>query len=476
MTTKFKSNLILKIIKDIPKFHCLIELIEHSLKISIIEKITELQSELIKGYFSPMNCNKKNEYYLNYSFIISIKAINEENIIILEITNPVISNNFTLILSDFESLSFIFKKKININKIVSQIKTKIQEEKKFLLLGFNNIIISFKDFLAKGNKSKILDEIREDSYKFGRKYYENSAVNFKKNEEIMKNMKDEKLIRKLKEFETDLSQQDRMKKNIAYTSFDEIIGEFNIRTTYFINETIIFFLKIICIGTNSFDDIQFNKLNLDNILENSKDNNFNDIGVKKNNSFISKIPKKDAIFNSLNKNEEYSSTQCTSKKIKKVKKIYISQDDTKIPTPKFKQINYQIDSQNLKDIYNTSKGKKNIFNPLENIMNITQNLINTKITSLSGINQEINELCKIHSLSIPSDIFNIFCNTSEIIHRKFFQMAISHFLGNIFYIEEDKDGIIKIEDLYNFFLNIRALKNLLFKGENNKLFLSDIFN
>ena len=52
-------------------------------------------------------------------------------------------------------------------------------------------------------------------------------------------------------------------------------------------------------------------------------------------------------------------------------------------------------------------------------------------------------------MAIPNGFFNLFCNVSAIIHRKFFQLAINNYFGTIFYIEEDKDGDIKIEDLYN---------------------------
>ena len=94
--------------------------------------------------------------------------------------------------------------------------------------------------------------------------------------------------------------------------------------------------------------------------------------------------------------------------------------------------------------------------------NITKNIINKKIVSLNGINKEIEELCNVHALLIPNGIFNLFCNAAEIIHRKFFQIVINNYLGNIFYLEEDKEGNIKIEDLYNYFLYIRALKLMLF--------------
>ena len=496
MTTKFKSNLTLKSFKEIPKIHCIIELTTHFLKISITEKIPIIQLELIKGLFTPMNHSKLNEYFINYSFINNIIISSDsKNIISLEITNPVISNTFSILLSDFESMSFLFKKKININQILNQIKKKVKEEIKFLLYGFNNMIYALRDYIERVKKYKILENVREQAYKYGKKYYENSALVFKKNTKIIRNIKDVALVTKLKEIEMSLPQQEKIKKNICYTSFESLLGEFNVRTTYFIEETIVVFLKIMCIGINSFDDIHFNKFNLNEIFDNHEDNtNINLYVNKKNNSFTTGTNKNNDIFNKINKtnnnniiNEnkiinktEDSSTEGTSKKKNKQKINYTSQDDTKIQTPKFKQFNYQNNNPTLKNFSKNYyyKGMNNnsqiIINPLENIMNITQMIINKKITSLNGLNKEIEELCQIHSLVTPNDIFNLFCNASEIIHRKFFQITINNYLGNIFYLEEDKDGVIKIEDLYNYFLYIRALKIMLFNGEKKDNFVSKI--
>ena len=497
MTTKFKSNLTLKSFKDIPKIRCIIELTNHSLKISIIEKITNIQSELIKGLFNPMNHSKSEEYFINYSFINNIATSLElQNNISLEIINPVVSNNFFILISDFESMSFLFKKKININLIISQIKKKIKEEIKFLLYGFNNMIYALRDYLERVKKYKILDNVKEQAYKYGKKYYEDSAVTFKKNTKIIRNINNVVLVTKLRELEMSLPQQEKIKKNICYTSFESLLGEFNVRTTYFIEETIIVFLKIMCIGVNSFDDIHFNKFNLNQIFESHEENNNTNIYInKKNNSFtsgtnknikndeiFSKIYKENNIYNNENniiKKTEDSSTEGTSKK-KKKSNNYVSQDDTKIQTPKFKQFNYQNNNPTLKTFSNNYyyKGMNNnsqiIINPLENIMNITQIIISKKITSLNGLNKEIEELCQIHSLVTPNDIFNIFCNASEIIHRKFFQLTINNYLGNIFYLEEDKEGVIKIEDLYNYFLYIRALKIMLFNSEKKDNYISKI--
>ena len=253
-----------------------------------------------------MNHSKSEEYFINYSFINNIATSLElQNNISLEIINPVVSNNFFILISDFESMSFLFKKKININLIISQIKKKIKEEIKFLLYGFNNMIFALRDYLERVKKYKILDNVKEQAYKYGKKYYEDSAVTFKKNTKIIRNINNVVLVTKLRELEMNLPQQEKIKKNICYTSFESLLGEFNVRTTYFIEETIIVFLKIMCIGVNSFDDIHFNKFNLNQIFESHEENNNTNIYInKKNNSFTSgtnKNIKNDEIFSKIYK-------------------------------------------------------------------------------------------------------------------------------------------------------------------------------
>ena len=485
--TKFKANIFINNIK----IKCLLEITNHFLKIGIIDKKQEFKSEfeLIKALFISMNYTKSYEFFINFSFIKNIK-LQSENISI-EIYNPVSSNIIFLTLNNFESTYFLFKKKIDISQVIIQIRKKIKEEIKYLIYNFNSMIFALKDFIDKSKRIKILENIKQQAYKYGKKYYEASALTFKKNSKIAKNLNDNDLLLKLKSLDQSLSQQAKMKKNISYTSFESLIGEFNIRTSYFIEETIVLFLKIICTGINSFDDINFNKFNLNQIFEiENKDKNKKQFG-QNNKSFTSSLKnnnilnqEEDAFNKIYNKNNNYQiedgSTQGTSKKKNKQKKLHISQDDTKIPTPKFKQFNYKVNNNQAldnfsKNYYNNLNNKIQIsINPLENIDNNTKNIINKKAITLNSINKEIEELCNVHSLLTPDNIFNIFCNAAEIIHRKFFQITMNNYLGNIFYLEEDKEGNIKIEDLYNYFLYLRALKLMLFNTDKKDYFMNNI--
>ena len=487
---KFKANIIFNNIK----IKCLLELTNHFLKIAIIDKKADIKTEfeLIKALFISMNYSKSYEFFINFVFFQNIKSQSES--ISIEINNPVSNNIIFLTLINLESVNLLFKKKLDINQIIFQLKKKIKEEKKYLIYSFNNMIFALRDFIDKSKKIKILENIKQQAYKFGKNYYESSALAFKKKAKIAKNINDNILLTKLKTMEQSLSQQEKMKKNISYTSFESLIGEFNMRTSYFIEETIVLFLKIICIGINSFDDINFNKFNLNQIFEEENKNQKSSVKKqfdKNNKSFTGNFKnnklfnEEEDVFNRINnKNNNFqledSSTEGTSKKKNYKKKIYISQDDTRIPTPKFKQFNYKINKNQAMDNFsqnyydNLSNTIQISINPFENINNITKNTINKKTITLNNIKKEIEELCTIHSLLTPDNIFNLFCNASEIIHRKFFQITMNSYLGKIFYLEEDKEGNIKMEDLYNYFLYVRALKLLLFNSEKKDYFMNNI--
>ena len=487
---KFKANIIFNNIK----IKCLLEMTNHFLKIAIIDKKADIKTEfeLIKTLFISMNYSKSYEFFINFVFFQNIKSQSES--ISIEINNPVSNNIIFLTLINLESVNLLFKKKLDINQIIFQLKKKIKEEKKYLIYSFNNMIFALRDFIDKSKKIKILENIKQQAYKFGKNYYESSALAFKKKAKIAKNINDNILLTKLKTMEQSLSQQEKMKKNISYTSFESLIGEFNMRTSYFIEETIVLFLKIICIGINSFDDINFNKFNLNQIFEEENKNQKSSVKKqfdKNNKSFTGNFKnnklfnEEEDVFNRINnKNNNFqledSSTEGTSKKKNYKKKIYISQDDTRIPTPKFKQFNYKINKNQAMDNFsqnyydNLSNTIQISINPFENINNITKNTINKKTITLNNIKKEIEELCTIHSLLTPDNIFNLFCNASEIIHRKFFQITMNSYLGKIFYLEEDKEGNIKMEDLYNYFLYVRALKLLLFNSEKKDYFMNNI--
>lgn len=61
-------------------------------------------------------------------------------------------------------------------------------------------------------------------------------------------------------------------------------------------------------------------------------------------------------------------------------------------------------------------------------------------------------LSKNHCFVPPSNAFNIFLNTTEIIHRSFFEAAFKTMCCDIFTMEVDNSKFVKIDSMYSNFL------------------------
>ena len=315
-----------------------------------------------------------------------------------------------------------------------------------------------------------------------------------------------------------------MKKNLVCANFDSLINEFKIRTSYFIEESIILFLQVISLEnnvlnlqkvkksevTNNLMTIQKeNKLKLDFELSNfsftqnnfsntfsfpklNNSNSFNqkkrhldvlaqlnltkinksqDEIIEKNLNSLTILQNKDKlnnynnnISNNINKVESVSTEQTSKKEIEKNKyrNVYLVGKEL-LETPKFQSSNI-LKKQMIKN--------KNLL--CKNSPKLNEKESQNQKISLKDITKQINELIKMHSLVPPIDVFNIFCNTAEIIYRKFFEICFKSFLGEIFYLEMDKDNLIRNDELYNYFMYLRNLKNILF-SEKNKIYFSCIF-
>ena len=90
-----------------------------------------------------------------------------------------------------------------------------------------------------------------------------------------------------------------------------------------------------------------------------------------------------------------------------------------------------------------------------------------QIQSMQNIIKQIENLTQNHSLVPPVNAFNIFLNTTEIIHRAFFEIALKTLKCDIFTIELDNNKIMKIDSIYNNFLYLRNFKNFLFSEDNS---------
>ena len=476
-----------------------LEFTEHYFMIKFFDLKNKIK-DAVQQIFFPLYKKFPNIYHINYTLV---KFINIMNLNELKITmiNPKSSFTFTLTLHKIEILGVLFNKKINyegLNSINRKLTNLINFEIKHLISQFLYLFTLFRDCLdPKKNENATIEEILFKSYIAGKSYYEKYITELKKNSRIKQGIKKivlEKIDRlnkiRMNNNNTDTEEDDKDDgnrdkyimnysnndndliefnlnnnfENYNINSFDSLINEFKLRTSVNIEESIILFFKIVSIDSKKINikfknsDTKTISLNLKSVNEREKKIKTNQLNLKLSQGNKSaNIPIKTlSLFNriDINKmnninNETFSeSTKNTSNKLLEITKKKINSNSDLLETPKF-------------------CFKKNIN---QNLIDDSQN----DNLSLNEINILIEEYSKQHSFLPPNEIFNVFFNTTEIIHRKFFEIFFDELIGKIFYYEKDKDNLIKLDSLYNYFLYLRGLKNILFI-EKNRIYFSNVF-
>ena len=474
-----------------------LEFYEHYFIIKFLELEKNKKIKMaIEKIFLPLYRSKLNEnnFYINYT-LIKHSSIVDYNSLKIIMYNCKESGFFTLNFTNIEIIGLIFKKKMNfesLNNLNRKLTNLINLEIKYLIGQFLFLFTLLRDCLdPKKKENNLIEEILFKSYVAGKNYYEKYINELKKNSKLKNGIKkiviekinklnllqyyknnNKRNINKICDEESESEEENNNnsehmenyiennmnysktfnEKNIELGSFDSLINEFKLRTSINIEESIVLFFKVVSVDSNkifkSFKNSEAKsisislksanerekKIKLNNLL--NKGNYSNNIRDIKHNYFS------DNLFNY--DDETFSnSTKNTSKKNEKKKEINDEDDD--IPqTPKFN--------------FKNSKNDSSMNESVENI----------------NVNQLINECKKSHLFLPPNENFNIFFNTTEIIHRKFFEIFFDEFIGKIFTYEKDKDNLIKLDSLYNFFIYLKNLKNILFV-EKNRIYFSNVF-
>jgi hypothetical protein len=276
-----------------------------------------------------------------------------------------------------------------------------------------------------------------------------------------------------------------------YCSFDYISGEIKLKSVQVIEDTILLFFHIASLeltvvnlkkinkqkvsnqlkNLNEFDKKKGNKtstgnmnLSFDKNLINKKTTGIelNKLCNKSDNNIQSNLGHEN-LFEKLNKNLEEKESVTGSTKTNSLKEneknnkgMYTTKDNYTIDTPKFCNKNSYVNNKLDKsaDYQETSQVKENL--------------------SYSQILKKIEEAKVTHSFVPTNDYYNVFQNSLEIIHRKFFELCFEDYFPKIFTIERDMNSLMKLDSLYSYFIYLRGLKNLLFT-DKNKIFFSNVF-
>ena len=141
-----------------------------------------------------------------------------------------------------------------------------------------------------------------------------------------------------------------------------------------------------------------------------------------------------------------------------------------LETPKFCK-------KNDKSLLNSGSNGIIPFNNLRNEYFGSENKSNQENeVQLDKVLSMIEEAKKLHSFVPTNCTFNVFINTAELIHRKFFQSFFDKIIGKIFSYEKDQNNLIKLDSIYMVFIYLRKLKNYLFVETNKSYFSNSMLN
>ena len=480
---KIKADLTISSINITHKIKVTLEFTNHFFIIkfqSSFPKQTKIH-ELVNHILHPiLKDEKENCFYINYALIKNASIFDVTNLK-MQIYNPITSSNFTLNFRSIESVGVLFNKRLSfesINQISKKITNLINLEIKYLIEQFLYLFTLLRDCLdPKKSENPSVEEILLKAYLNGKTYYEKYINELKKNSKlkqtVSKDLSDK--IDTIITTQSEISKLGASRNNVkratyfsqneltmeSFASFDSLLNEFKIRTSIYIEESIVLFFKIVSVDHSSIN-MSFKDMDKKSISHNLKSVNERERKPKykkfplmqdptsyANRSVIEKKPNSYSI-NELSENSESTKTGSKQNKNKK-NRSFVSENNNNnelLETPKF---------------YDKNRRK-----------NYNSDTISNGSMSISEVVKHIDEGKKLHSFVPPTNTQNIFFNTAEIIHRKFFEFIFEEFLGKIFTYEKDNDNLIKLDSLYNYFVYLRGMKNILFI-EKNRIYFSSVF-
>lgn len=410
---------------------------DKSFIIYFIEPLNEKNTKEIKDIFFPFISGDIRVINMNYLYIKSI-FLDGNNILKFTLYNPLSTSIFTLIFNHFKLKKKNLFSKMNpsqnfMNYLVLEIQKKQQIQIKKNINNFINVIHIFYEFRSTKRKyNDIINELFLKAFMYGMIYYNNSVKALNKSQE------------KIKSMPKDIS-------NKINTSLNDIRTQLEV-TADFQNEEN---------NSSSFRESQENK-NLEFINDANSELDIDSINQKdlfENYPAFAKFPSK----------IKSTTSYFTEVTINLIYKLFnVSQNDL---NNKFNEINKTVNGIiiNRKNLANIAQSEVN--NVINN--NIQQSYFengNIKNDYEEKINKWL-EYCKEFQAFVPNNsIDNIISNTSQIIHRKFFEIFFKTFFSDIIMIETEKNKTLSSDEFHEILKILRRIKKILFTNKNLELY------
>ena len=410
---------------------------DKSFIIYFIEPLNEKNIKEIKDIFFPFISGDIRVINMNYLYIKSI-YLDGSNILKFTLYNPLSTSIFTLIFNHFKLKKKNLFSKMNpsqnfMNYLVLEIQKKQQIQIKKNINNFINVIHIFYEFRSTKRKyNDIINELFLKAFMYGMIYYNNSVKALNKSQE------------KIKSMPKDIS-------NKINTSLNDIRTQLEVTADLQNEEN----------NSSSFRESQENK-NLEFINDANSELDIDSINQKdlfENYPAFTKFPSK----------IKSTTSYFTEVTINLIYKLFnVSQNDL---NNKFNEINKTVNGIiiNRKNLANIAQSEVN--NVITN--NIPQSYFengNIKNDYEEKINKWL-EYCKEFQAFVPNNsVDNIISNTSQIIHRKFFEIFFKTFFSDIIMIETEKNKTLSSDEFHEILKILRRIKKILFTNKNLELY------
>ena len=455
--------------------------------IYFIEQIKEENIKEIKEIFSPFFSEKSRIIKINYLFI---KTIYVDNSCLLKLTlhSPLSISILTLIFNHFKYKKSLLFSEITVSpsmltSIVLDINKKVINLTQRKIIDFINIIHLLYQFISYERKyNEIIEKLFMKAFTFGQNYYEKYSkefyINDRKNqlsmkEETVKRINkyiSEMKIEKESNYKTNLIEQIK-KANKSSSSIEEEDEE----KTKSKNMEIIDKILV----NNGMDNSEFNPsifLALEIDSNNQRDLFQNYI---KFNKLLPEIKIKTSYFSAITINLIFKILNVNksdlSKKYNLMNKsaigLRININTNKLSTAyEPSQTDYNLNIKKEDKINETFKDKYSF----EQINNLIRKYYSDDSYINKSSEKYINELLdfskKFNAFVPNNSIDNIISNTSQIIHRKFFELLLKYYFFDIIDIKVEKNKALHPDDFNQILIIIRRLKKILFTFKNLKYY------
>ena len=453
--------------------------------IYFLEPLKKENLKEIKDIFSPFFSKNNRIIKINYIYIKSIYVDNSK-LLKFTIHNPISTSIITIIFNHFKYKKSLLFSEVDIPmsmlpSIAIDINQKITYLVEKKINDFITVIRLLYQFTSTERKyDPTIENLFINAFSFGKNYYDKCCkelyFNEKKNKKIMSEEKTKiinKFINQMKiekesNNKTNILEQIR-KANKSSSSIEDEDEEKSKTKNMKIIDTIL--------SNNGIDYSEFkpSMLSALNIDVNKKKDLFQN--YEKFKKFMQDIKNTTSYFSEITINILFKIFNIDRKDLDS-KYNYINKSaiglriDLNINKSKTSAIYDDSQINNLNLIYNgknTNLKKKNSFEKINNNIQkyySDEQYKNEDQNEEKNINEYLDFSKKFHSFAPNNSIQNIVDNTSQIIHRKFFELLFKHYFSDIIDIESEKNKTLSSEEFHLILKMLKRLKKIIFTNKN----------